>query len=335
MSSFSLPNLSELNQAAALIYQTLPATPQYHWPLLSRALQAEVWLKHENHTVVGAFKVRGGLVYVDELMQDLERRQQRQGFPGLISATRGNHGQSLAFAAARYGVPVNIVVPVGNSKEKNAAMRALGAELIEYGMEFQESREYAQFLAQQQGWHLVPSLHPALVKGVASYWLEFFKAQPELDLVIVPIGMGSGIVAAIAARNALGLKTRIIGVVSSHAPAYQLSFAQRKIVSADVSTQLADGMACRLPDQAALDHILAHTDEILAVSDEEIAQAMKLLFCATHNLAEGAGAAALAAAWQQRQRWQGKRLGLPVTGANVDHEVYGKVLAQAETIPLI
>lgn len=333
MSGFALPTLAEIEHAAALVYQTMPATAQYHWPLLSQALLSEVWLKHENHTVVGAFKVRGGLVYLHELIQDLAARQmQLSDLPGLISATRGNHGQSLALAGRQYGVPVKIVVPVGNSTEKNAAMRALGAELIEYGMEFQESREYAQALAQQQGWHLVPSLHPALVKGVASYWLEFFRACPGLDYVIVPIGMGSGIVAAIAARNALGLSTRIIGVVSSHAPAYQLSFAAKHVISAEVSTQLADGMACRQPEPAALEHLLTGVERIVAVSDEEIAAAIKLLFCATHNLAEGAGAAAVAAAWQLRHELAGKKLGLPVTGGNIDHQVYARVLNQAGTL---
>ncbi|MBY0573304.1 MAG: threonine dehydratase, partial [Undibacterium sp.] len=244
--TFNLPTKSELESAAAIVYARLAPTPQYAWPLLCEALGTEIWLKHENHTPTGAFKVRGGLVYVHELMQ---REPQPEG---IVSATRGNHGQSIAFAAQPYGLSSHIVVPKGNSREKNAAMRALGATLIEFGEDFQESREHAMALSQEHGWHMVPSLHTDLIRGVATYWTEFFTAQPKLDVIYVPVGQGSGICAAIAARNALGLKTMIVGVVSSHALSYKLSFEQNAIIESPVSTLLADGMACRKPDAWAL-----------------------------------------------------------------------------------
>ncbi len=317
-----LPNLAELDAAAAIVYRAMPPTPQYSWPLLNAALGAEAWVKHENHTPLGAFKARGGLVYMDALVQ---REPQLRG---VLAATRGNHGQSVAFAASRNGLAAKIFVPFGNSIEKNAAMRGLGAELIEYGSDFQETREHAQQVAAAEGLHMVPSWHPDLVAGVASGWLELFRAQPDLDVVLVPIGQGSGICAAIAARQALGLKMRIVGVVSSHAPAYQLSFKARKSVAAPVSTVIADGMACRQPDQASLDAILEFADDILAVSDDEVAHAMRLYYRSTHNLAEGAGAAALAAAMQIRDSAviRGRKVGLPLTGGNVDAELFRHIL---------
>jgi threonine dehydratase len=319
---FSLPNQAALASAAQIVYASMPATAQYAWPLLCQALGAEVWLKHENHTPTGAFKVRGGLVYLHELLQ------REPALRGVISATRGNHGQSIAYAARPHGIKVTIVVPIGNSLEKNAAMRALGADLIEHGNDFQESREHAMALAQQHGWHMVPSLHTDLVRGVATYWMEFFTAQPDLDIVYVPIGQGSGICGAVAARNALGLRTKIIGVVSSHALAYKLSFEQGKNIASPVSTVLADGMACRVPDDASLAVIFEHVAEIVAVSDEEIAAAMKLLFLSTHNVAEGAGAAALAAALQNKAALAGLKVGLSLSGGNVDHDKYAEVLTQ-------
>ena len=318
----SLPSYEELVSAAAIVYAKLPATPQYRWPLLCEALGTEVWLKHENHTPTGAFKVRGGLVYLHELMQGESK------LTGIVSATRGNHGQSIAFAAKPYGIGCHIVVPRGNSKEKNAAMRALGAQLIEFGDDFQESREHATELAQEYGWHMVPSLHADIVRGVASYWTELFTAQPSLDIVYVPVGQGSGICAAVAARNALGLKTKIVGVVSSHALAYQLSFEQGQAIESPVSTLLADGMACRIPDTWALQIIREHVAAIVSVSDREIAAAMKLIFLATHQVAEGAGAAALAAAMKAKQNLQGLKIGLSLSGGNVDHDVYARVLME-------
>ncbi|MFD2368282.1 threonine dehydratase [Pseudoduganella sp. GCM10020061] len=317
-----LPTIEQLDSAARIVYGAMLPTPQHAWPLLEAELGTRTWLKHENHTPLSAFKVRGGLVYMDALAK------REPGLRGVIAATRGNHGQSVAYAARRNGLQATIVVPHGNSSEKNAAMRALGATLIEHGAEFQESREHAVALAARDGLHMVPSYHPDLVAGVATGWLELFRACPEIDLVLVPIGQGSGICGAIAARHALGLKMEIIGVVSSHAPAYQLSLARRAAVEAPVTTQLADGLACRAPDAQSLATVLECVDEIIAVTDDEVAAAMRLLFKATHNVAEGAGAAALAGALQLRSsgRLAGRTLGLPLTGGNVDSEQFSKIL---------
>ncbi|HEY0064193.1 MAG TPA: threonine dehydratase [Telluria sp.] len=316
------PTLAQLDAAAAVVYRAMPPTPQYSWPQLNDALGAETWVKHENHTPLGAFKVRGGLVYLDALV----RRE--PALRTVMAATRGNHGQSVAFGAARHGLASRIYVPFGNSVEKNAAMRSLGAQLIEVGTDFQECREHAQQVARDEALHMVPSWHEDLVAGVASGWLELFRAQPDLDLVLVPVGQGSGICAAIAARNALGLATRVVGVVSSHAPAYQLSYQAGASISAPVSTVLADGLACRQPDPASLGTILAYADDIVAVTDDEVAHAMRLYYRATHNLAEGAGAAPLAAAMQMKDNalFKGRKIGLPLTGGNVDAELFRHVL---------
>jgi threonine dehydratase len=322
--STELPNRAEIEAAAQVVYAAMPPTPQYSWPLLNQALGTEAWIKHENHTPTGAFKVRGGLVYLHQLVRQVPKVR------GVIAATRGNHGQSVGFAAQRYRLPACIVVPEGNSREKNAAMRALGVNLIEFGSEFQESREYAIRLAEKEGLHMVPSYHHDLVSGVATNWWELLSAQPDLDLIFVPIGQGSGICAAIAARNALGLRTRIIGVVSTEAPAYQLSFAQKRKVEAPVATLLADGLACRVPDEASLAVILRHVDEVVAVTDAEVASAMKLYYTATHNLAEGAGAAALAAALQKKATLAGLKVGLPLSGGNVDHDQFASILLERQ-----
>ncbi|GAB3442754.1 threonine dehydratase [Massilia solisilvae] len=320
-----LPSLSELEQAAAIVYSVIQPTPQYAWPLLNEELGVETWVKHENHTPTGAFKARGPLVYIDRLLE------REPGVKGVIAATRGNHGQSVALGARRNGLVATIVVPRGNSVEKNAAMRGFGATLVEHGSDFNESREHALALAERDGLHMVPSCHPDIVAGVASYWLELFRAQPGIDLVLVPIGQGSGISAAIAARAALGLDVQIVGVVSAHAPAYALSFAAGRSVDAPVSTVLADGVACRVPEQTSLDLILREVDDIITVTDDEVARAMRLYYTCTHNLAEGAGAAALAGALQLRDqgRLRARRLGLPLTGGNVDAAVFGAILRQA------
>jgi threonine dehydratase len=317
-----LPDLAELDEAARIVYSAMPPTPQYCWPLLNEALGAEAWVKHENHTPTGAFKIRGALVYLERLAR------RAPGLAGVVAATRGNHGQSIALAAARHGLPATIVVPQGNSREKNAAMRAFGARLIEHGADFQESLEHARALAAREGLHMVPSFHEDLVAGVASYWLELFRAQPELELVLAPIGQGSGICGAIAARAALGLSMPIIGVVSAHAPAYALSFAARRTIETPAATMLADGVACRMPDPRSLEAVLEHVDAVLAVTDDEVARAMRLYYSCTHNLAEGAGALALAGALQLRDagQLQVRRIGLPLTGGNVDGELFAGVL---------
>lgn len=318
----ALPSLDELEAATALIRPILPPTPQIAWSLLSERTGAEVWVKHENHLPVGAFKVRGGLTYVD----DLKRRQ--PDCPGIVTATRGNHGQSLAFACARHDLPCVVVVPHGNSREKNAAMQALGAELVEHGEDFQDAVEHLDSLVAARGLVRVPSFHPLLVRGVGTYALEFLRARPDLDIVYVPIGLGSGICGMIAAREALGLATEIVGVVSAHAPCYALSFAQGHPVSTNqAATHLADGMACRTPVAEAVAIINAHAARIVQVTDDEIAEAMRAFFTDTHNVAEGAGAAGLAALTQERERQLGRKVGLVMTGGNVDAAVFGEVLS--------
>lgn len=319
-----LPTKTELESAAQVVYRAMQPTPQYSWPLLNEALGTEAWIKHENHTPTGAFKVRGGLVYMDALAKE------SSSIRGVISATRGNHGQSIGFAARRHGLQATIVVPHGNSKEKNAAMRSLGVTLIEHGSEFQESREHAAGLAEEQRLHMVPSYHRALVSGVASAWLELLSGHPDLDTILVPIGQGSGICAAIAARNALGLSTRIIGVVSSHALGYKLSFEQGRRIESPVSTVIADGMACRVPEEASLVVIAKYADAVMDVTDDEVAAAMRLYFTATHNVAEGAGAAPLAAAMKMKGSLKGRKIGLPLTGGNVDRELFGQILGMPE-----
>jgi threonine dehydratase len=315
----------EVEAALRTVREAVPATPQYAWPLLARRLGMTVWVKHENHTPAGAFKVRGGLTYFERLARTGGAAR------GVISATRGNHGQSVGFAARKWGLPATIVVPHGNSLEKNAAMRALGVELIEHGEDFQASREHAKRLAERDGLHMVPSFHRDLVRGVMTYWMEFFSSfarGEEPEVVFVPIGQGSGFCSAAAARAHSGARSRLVGVVSAHATTYLDSFRARRIVEAPVTTRLADGMACRIADQEALDIVLAEADDVVAVTDDEVAEAMRVLFADTHNVAEGAGAAALAAAMQQRERWRARRVGVPLTGGNVDTDVFASVLSR-------
>jgi threonine dehydratase len=315
-----LPTLEEIAEAQKLVYSLMLPTPQIQWPLLSRRLGAEVWVKHENHTPIGAFKARSAVAYAAELFGN------SKGITGLITATRGNHGQSVALAGQRFKVPVKIVVPHGNSSEKNAAMRGQGAELIEYGKDFQEAREHAQKLADQHGWHFVAPYHRDIVKGVATYWMELFSAVPDLDVVYVPVGMGSGICAGCAVRNGMNLKTKIVGVVAEGAPAYAQSFEAGRKIEAPVTTMIADGMACRVPDDDALEIILENVDHMVRVSDDEIRRAMKIYFTDTHNAVEGAGAASLAAALKEKEALNGKRVGLIASGGNVDHDTFAEVL---------
>jgi threonine dehydratase len=313
----------EIDAARRTVYAVMPPTPQYAWPLLRERLGMTVWVKHENHTPAGAFKVRGGLTYFAGLAQSGRAKG------GVITATRGNHGQSVGLAARKYGLPATIVVPHGNSVEKNAAMRALGVTLVEHGEDFQSSREYAMEQAAQRELHMVPSFHRDLIKGVMTYWLEFFESfgrGEEPDVVFVPIGQGSAFCAA-AARAHTGARSALVGVVSAHATTYLESFRARRIVEAPVTTRLADGMACRIADEEALQVVLRHAEDVIAVTDDEVAQAMRVLFSDTHNVAEGAGAAGLAAAMQQSARWQGRSVGVALTGGNVDSAVFARVLS--------
>jgi threonine dehydratase len=313
--------LAELQLILPIVRAAVPETPQYAWPLLRARLGVEVVLKHENHTPIGAFKVRGGLVYFDRL------KRERPQVAGVITATRGNHGQSFAFAGAQARVPVALVVPRGNSAEKNAAMRAFGAELIEHGRDFDEAKDRAYEIAQKRGFQFGPSFHRDLVLGVATYAYELFSACPDLDAVYVPIGLGSGICGLIGVRDALGLATRIVGVVSDRANTYRLSLAAGRIVPTNSALTFADGVAVRAPDPAALETIRKGAERIVEVSDAEIAEAIRILFSDTHTLAEGAGAAALAGLIQERGRHAGRRVGVIVTGQNIDRPWMQIVLA--------
>jgi len=315
-----LPDLAAINKATQIVRSVMPPTPQYTWPLLNARTGTELWVKHENHSPVGAFKLRGAAVYMDWL------KHSQPSVAGVIAATRGNHGQGVALAATRLRLTAVIVVPHGNSREKNRAMEALGAELIEHGDDFQASLEHAMHLAETRHLHFVPSFHPLLVHGTSTYAFEFLSAAPELDVVYVPIGMGSSICGMIAVRNALGLKTKIIGVVATKAPAFALSFREKKVVPALANSPLADGLSCRVPDSEALETALANVDHIVEVGEEEIAAAMRAYYADTHNIAEGAGAAGLAAILQERASLQGQRVGVVLTGGNVDQERFIEVL---------
>ena len=315
-------NRSDLDRAASLIYRHIPPTPQYAWPLLAARTGCEVWVKHENHTPTGSFKVRGGIVYMDRLL----RRSQPPA--GIVSATRGNHGQSLAFAGRAMGVSVTIVVPHGNSTEKNAAMRALGAELIEHGSDFEDARQESIRLAERRGLHLVPSFHPDLVLGVATYSLELFQAARQIDTLYVPIGLGSGICGAIQVRDLLGLPTQIVGVVAENADAYAQSFEGGEIVATESANTIADGISCRVPAPDAFAIIRRGVARIVRVAEGEIKDAMRALHEDTHNTAEGAGAAALAGLMQERERQRGRKVAVVLSGGNVDRTLYADVLGE-------
>src|SRR6478736_1842367 len=309
-------DLRQLERAQEIVAAAMPPTPACAWPLLSERLGAAVIVKHENHTPIGAFKVRGGLVYVDRL------KRERPHIAGLISATRGNHGQSVAFAASRYDMPVTSYVPHGNSTEKNRAMRAFGAKLVEHGEDFQSAREGAERRAKLDGLEFVPSFHPDLVLGVATYALELLRKAPDLDVLYVPIGQGSGIFGCILARDLLGLTTEIVGVQSTEAPSYALSFAAGAVVTTETSNTLADGMATRVPDPDALAIIRKGASRVVQVTDGEVAAAIRAYWTDTHNLAEGAGAAALAAALQDKAKIRGRRVGLILSGGNIDFDLF-------------
>ncbi len=315
--------MDALERALPIVRGAVPATPAMQWPLLSARAGCPVWVKHENHAPTGAFKVRGGLVYLDRVRRD------HPDVTGIVAATRGNHGQSVAFAARRYGVTATIVVPHGNSVEKNAAMRAWGAELIEHGEDFSESLSYARDLAVQRKLHFMPSFDPLLIAGVGTYAVELLEAAPDLAVVYVPIGMGSGICGMLAARAALGRRLEVVGVTARSAPAYARSLAAGHLVAAPAETRIADGLAVRVPNEAALALIRDGVDRIVEVDDDAIEAAMRALFHDTHNVAEGAGAAALAGLLQERDRLAGREAAIVMTGGNVDTEMFARVLAAA------
>jgi len=315
------PTRERIETAAALVHGAIGSSPQISWPLLSQRVGAETWVKHENHLPTGAFKVRGGLTYVARL------REEQPNLRGVIAATRGNHGQSIAFAARQFGLPCVVVVPHGNSRSKNAAMQAYGAELVEIGHDFQATYEATQAIAEERGLHFVRSFHPWLLDGVASYGWELMQAAPDLATIYVPIGLGSGICSTIQARDALGLKAEIVGVVADNAAAYALSFEARKSVSTNSADTIADGVACRVPVEDALQIIWRGAARVIRVGEDEIKAAMRAYFSDIHNVAEGAGATPLAAALKDKERRAGK-VGLILSGGNVDMDVYARVLSE-------
>ena len=316
-----LPTLFEIQQAQAIVYGCMPATPQYSWPLLNERVGTEVWIKHENHTPVGAFKLRGALVYLSGLKQSTPSLQ------GVVAATRGNHGQGVGMAARLLGLRAVVVVPHCNSAEKNRAMRAQGVELVEHGHDFQEALEFARLLSAERHLAMVDSFHERLVMGTATYALEFFQGAPPMDTIYVPIGLGSSICGVAAVRNALQPCTEFVGVVSADSPSYSLCFSHRKVVEAPSRTMIADGLACRTPNTQAMEAIWTNIARVIEVSDDEIAAAMRALYQDTHNVAEGAGAAGLAGALQERRvRDVGRRIGIVLTGGNVDASVLANVL---------
>jgi threonine dehydratase len=316
------PVMVELDAARAIVYRHMSSTPVYTWPLLSARAGCDVWVKHENHTPVGAFKVRGGLVYLTGL------KATQPNIKGVISATRGNHGQSLAFAAGKVGLKAVIVVPYGNNPEKNAAIRALGAELIEHGEDFQESYEYAQSLATERGLYPIGPFEAPLLRGVATYALELFETVSRLDAVYVPIGMGSGICGMTLVRDALGLKTEIIGVVMENADAYARSFEAGEVVNTASANTVADGLECRSPSADALSRIKDGVARIIRVSEDDVLDAMGFFFTDTHNVAEGAAAASLAGLLKEKDRQAGKRVAVVLTGGNVDRVTLQTVLSR-------
>ncbi len=312
-----------LEEAYDLVHSVFGGTPQYNWPLLSQHLGVELWVKHENHTPTGAFKVRGGLVFMRDFVGSGETR-------GVITATRGNHGQSIAFAAARQDVDATIVVPEGNSVEKNAAMKAFGGSLIVHGHDFQAAAEFAQGYAEDAGLVMLPSFDQRLVTGVATYAMELFSEAPDLERVYVPIGLGSGICGVIAARDALGLKTKVYGVVAEGAPAYGLSFKAGEAISTNAAETMADGVACRVPVAEAVEIIVKGAEDVVMVSEAEIRHAMRLYYTHTHNIAEGAGAVPLAGLIKHKDSLQGKKVGVILTGGNIDLDLFKSVLDEPD-----
>lgn len=315
-------DLDDIQDAGAIVYADMPATPQYRWPILEAICGCELWVKHENHSPIGCFKLRGGLAYMDWFVKNFG------GDIGVVAPTRGNHGQSVARAAGKYGREATIVVPEGNSPDKNAAMAAWGARVVVEGQDYQQSREYAMSLEQSTGVHMIRSFTPQLLRGIATYPMEMFNAISDVDVVYVPIGMGSGVSATLLVRDLLGLTTDVVGVVADGAPAYALSFEQGRRVATDAADTVADGLACRAPDEGVVDLLVKRAARVVRVTDEEILDACALYLVATHNLAEGAGAAALAAVFKDRARLRGKRVAVVLSGGNLDSGLLSQVVGR-------
>ena len=320
-------NKDELKEATQLVHSFIPPTPQYVWPQICEKAKATVWVKHENHTPTGAFKIRGGITFIDWLKRTEPTAQ------GIITATRGNHGQSQARAAAAAGMQAKIIVPRGNSVEKNAAMRAFGGDIVEFGDDFDAARIEAARLAKEEDLFMVPPFHTEIVRGVSTYAFELMEAAPDLDTIYVPIGCGSGICGIISVRDALGLKTKVVGVVSTLAQTAKLSFESGNLVETESASTFADGMAVRVPVKEAYDIYSKGADRIVSVGDDEVAEAMRIYFHDTHNVVEGAGAASLAAMLQERDVIRGTNVGLILSGGNIDADMFASVLQGATPEP--
>ncbi len=316
----TLFSMQDLEQSAELVYQHMSATAQYSWPLINKEVGAEVWVKHENHTPAGAFKVRGGITFIDWLSKA------HPDVKGIVTATRGNHGQSQARAAVAAGLTATIVVPEGNSKEKNAAMEAFGAKLIIEGADFDVARGKADEIAVNEKLYPVAPFHSHLVMGVSTYALELFSSVPDIDTVYVPVGCGSGICGLITARDLLGLSTKIVGVVSTEAQAVKLSYDSGIITQTESANTFADGMAVRAVIPEAYAVYSEGAQRIVAVTDDAVAQAIRLYYKHTHNLAEGAGAAPLAALMQEKAAMRGKKVAVILCGGNIDTDIFVSVM---------
>lgn len=314
------PSFEDALRARELVMQHLRRTPTWSYPALSRELGCELFIKHENHQPIGAFKVRGGISLMASL-SDLERGR------GVVAATRGNHGLSLAYAARLFGTRAVIVVPHGNNPEKNEAMRALGAELVEYGRDFDEACQQAERLVASQGLRYIHSAEePAMLAGVASLGIELFEDVPDLDYVFVPVGLGSGICGICLARGVLSPRTQVVGVQAERAPSIYLSWKQKRLVTTESADTFADGLATRVPAELTLEVIQRDVADFVAVGEGAIAWAIRDLLRYTHNLAEGAGAAPLAAIRERRDWVRGKRVAMIMSGGNIDTATLKRVL---------
>jgi threonine dehydratase len=316
-----LPTYSDVLRARALLARVLPRTPTFSYPALSTELGCEFFVKHENHQPVGAFKVRGGVNLISALPEEEKRR-------GVITATRGNHGLSIAYAARLFGVRAVIVVPHGNNPEKNEAIRSYGAELIEHGKDFDEAREYVEEVVAVEGLRYIHSANEALmIAGVGTYALELFEDVPDLDSVLVPVGLGSGISGTCLVRAEVSPETRVIGVQAERAPSVYLSWKEKRRVVTESADTFADGLATRVPAAMTLELIQRHVDDFVTVSEEALARAVRDLLRYTHNLAEGAGAAPLAAARSLGAKLRGQRVAMILTGGNIDSATLQRLLA--------
>ena len=319
---------ADLDEATRIVREHVPVTPAYRWPLLEELTGTPTWVKHENATPTGAFKVRGGLVFVDRL------HRSGRTVPGLIAATRGNHGQSVAYAGRAHDLPVTIVVPEGNSPDKNASMVGFGAELVVRGRDFQEAFEHAMALADSRGLVPVPAFHRDLVAGVATGALELQTQAGHLDSVYLPVGQGSGICAHMAVRDLLGVDTEVVGVVADRAPAHALSFASGRPVTTQHADTFVDGVATRTPVPEAVAAMVAGAARFIRVSEEQAEQAMRLLWRTTHQMPEPSGALALAGLLADPARAAGATAAVVMTGGNCDTELVRRVVAAAQPEPV-